>query len=103
MKRYMEIQEIRGRMMLAYFLYGQVKYGSKGYSEERLGRLSAYKSVMNLYRPLANANRRVKREEVLRRFDLLRKKAEALGEGGFRRAFLETLGQLDPRCHLPGS
>jgi hypothetical protein len=103
MKRYMEIQEIRGRMMLAYFLYGQVKYGSKGYSEERLGRLSAYKSVMNLYRPLAYANRRIKSGEVLRRFDLLRQKAEALGEGGFRRAFLETLAQSAPHRRSPGS
>jgi hypothetical protein len=100
MKRYMEIQEIRGRMMLAYFRYSQIKYGSKGYSEARLGRLSAYKSIMNLYRPLADTNQRIKSQEVFWRFDLLREKAEALSDDGFRRAFLETLEQSDPRRHL---
>jgi hypothetical protein len=103
MKRYIEEREIQARFLLAYFLYGRVKYGSSGYSEERLARLSAYKSVMNLYRPLAKEERRVKSERLLYRFDLLHAEAEALEEGAFKRAFLETLAQSDPRRRWPGS
>jgi hypothetical protein len=103
MKRYIEPREIQARFLLAYFLYGRIKYGSTGYSEERLARLSAYKSVMNLYRPFARENRRVRSEAVSRRFDLLHEQAAALEEGAFKRVFLETFSQLDPCRRSPGN
>jgi hypothetical protein len=103
MKRYIEEREIQARFLLAYFFYGRVKYGSSGYSEERLARLSAYKSVMNLYRPLAREHARVRSEAVLRRFDLLHERAKALEECIFKRVFLETLAQSDPRRRSPES
>lgn len=100
MRRYIEFEELMASYFVAYFLYGKVKYGSKGYSEERLGRMSAYKSVMQVYQPYLWQKERVKSDVIMERFDYLEQKAKALPDDRFRKAFLETLVQADPRHHL---
>ncbi|WP_345974528.1 hypothetical protein [Sulfurimonas sp. HSL3-7] len=100
MRRYIEFEALMASYFVAYFLYGKVKYGSKGYSEERLGRMSAYKSLMQVYQPYLWQKERIKSEVILERFRYLEQKAEALPDDRFKRAFLETLAQAAPHHHL---
>jgi len=95
MKRYLEVQEIQAHFFICYFLYGKVKYGSKGYSEKRLGKMSAYKSVMGLYGRYIRVGQRIQSDLVLKDFDYLRNQALALPDDGFKKAFLSVLEQLD--------
>ena len=103
MKRYLEHHEIRALFFRAYFMYGKVKYGSSGHSDKRLGSMTAYKSIMQLYRPFVLLEQRVKTDVIIERFEYLENKAEALTDDGFKRAFLKILHQEDPRRRLPGS
>ena len=103
MKRYLEHHELQALFFRAYFLYGKVKYGSSGYSDKRLGAMTAYKSIMQLYRPFVVLEHRVRTDAVMERFDYLESKAKALRDDGFKRAFLKTLKREDPRRRLPES
>ena len=100
MKRYIEYEELLAAFFMAYFLYGKIKYGTKGYSEERLGSMTAYKSVMQLYRPFLLHKERVLSDLLMQHFDYLLAQAEALPDDEFKRVFLETLAQADPRRRL---
>ncbi len=103
MKRYIEYEELLSAFFMAYFLYGKIKYGTKGYSEERLGSMTAYKSVMQLYRPFLLQKERVLSDLVMQHFDHLQDQAEALPDDEFKRVFLATLAQADPRRRLQES
>lgn len=82
---------------MAYFLYGKVKYGSSDYSEERLGKMSAYKGVMQIYSPYLWQKERIRSEAITERFTYLEQKGKALKDDDFKRAFLEALGKVDRR------
>lgn len=103
MKRYMEAKEIQAQFILCYFMYGKLKYGSKGYSKERLAGMSVYKSVMNLYRPFVYKRERIRSDVILRRFELLRQQAAVLADCPFKKVFFELLEQLNPHHCLQES
>ncbi len=84
----------------AYFMYGKVKYGSSGYSDERLGTMTAYKSIMQLYRPFLLQRERILSDLVTQCFNYLEAQAEVLPDDEFKRVFLATLAQADPRRHV---
>lgn len=97
MKRYLEVKEIQAHFFLCYFLYSRVKYGSKGYTEERHGRLSAYKSVMGLYGRYIRVGQRIKYESLFKDFEHLQTEAEKLIDDDFKKAFLSVFQELDLR------
>jgi len=103
MKRYMEYEELAAAFFMAYFYYGKIKYGTKGHSEERLGSMTAYKSIMQLYRPFLLQKERVRCDLIAQRFDYLRSQAESLPDDEFKRVFLATLEKADPRRRLQAS
>lgn len=100
MKSYIEIDELQARAMLAYFLYGRLKYGMRGYSEARLAGMSGYKSAMLLYLSCAQQHRRMRQEEVAERFEQLRESVRRLPRSEFRQMLLQTLAQMDPDLPL---
>ena len=100
MKRYLEVQEIQAHFFICYFLYGKVKFGSKGYSEKRLGEMTAYKSVMGMYGRYIRVGQRVKSDLVLKDFEYLRYKAIELPDDGFKKEFLSVFEQLDLHHYL---
>ncbi len=95
MKPYLEIKELHAHYFICYFSYSKVKYGSREHSPERLGRVSAYKSIMNLYGRYIRVGQRIKRELLLKDFDYLHKQILALPDDGFRKAFLSVFEELD--------
>lgn len=99
----MEFEELLAAFFMAYFYYGKIKYGSREYSEARLGSMTAYKSVMQLYKPFLLKRERVLRDQIVQRFIYLQEKAEALADDEFKRVFLETLAKVDPRRRLQES
>lgn len=103
MRRYMEHEESMAAFFLAYFLYGKIKYGTKGYSDGRLGSMSAYKSVMQVYRPYLLQKERVRSDSIIQRFEHLEKRARALPDDKFKTAFLAALEEVDPRHRSPES
>ena len=103
MRRYIEFEELVAGYFMAYFLYGKIKYGTQGQSDERLGSMTAYKSVMQLYRPFLLEKERVLSDLVIERFDYLKAQAEALPDDEFKRVFLATLERADPRRRLQES
>ncbi len=95
MKRYLEPSQIKSRFFLLYFLYGKVKYGSKGSDAERLGRMSAYKAMMHLYRPMVLINKRVLISEAeARTVALCQKARRELPDGDLLQSFLLTVEGL---------
>ena len=101
MKRYLEVKEIQAHFFLCYFLYSRIKYGSKGYNEERHGKLSAYKSVMSLYGRYIRVGQRIKYELLFKDFEHLRAEADKLSNDDFKKAFLSVFQELDLRhCSL---
>jgi len=95
MKRYLEPDQIKGRFFLLYFLYGKVKYGTRGSDMERLGRMSAYKAMMNLYRTLAIGEGRVLQIRIDTDVESLCNLARTtLPSGEFQNTFLSTISHL---------
>ena len=99
MKRYIEIKEIQANFFVCYFLYSKVKYGSKGYSDQRVGRMTAYKSIMKIYGKYAVTDQRILSEWVLQDFTYLRDITLCKPDDDFRKAFLVAFEELDlHRC-----
>ncbi len=84
---------------LAYFFYGKSKFAQKKYSDERLGSITAYKSLMHLYRPFCLEEKRVRSEVILRCFEHLRQKIDSYSDDGFKTAFLKALAESEQLHH----
>ena len=95
MKRYLEVKEIQAHFFITYFLYGKIKYGSRGYSEKRLGEMSAYKSVMSLYGRYIRVGQRIPIELLLKDFNHLHLQTTKLTDDEFKKAFLSVFRELD--------
>jgi len=80
----LEYEELTAGFFMAYFLYGRIKYGTYGYSKERLGNMAAHKSVMQLYLPFLLPKERVRSDIVVQRFEYLKARVEALVRRGVK-------------------
>ncbi|MBN2896150.1 MAG: hypothetical protein JXK05_09715 [Campylobacterales bacterium] len=96
MKRYLEPDQIQARFFLLYFLYGRTRYGSKGNDAQRIGALSAYRAMMNLYKPMALRRERVLIAETRSlTLALCDKARRELPEGALLDAFLDTIETIN--------
>jgi hypothetical protein len=76
-RHYYEPHEIKAKLFLSYYLYSKYKYGkNRDYTPERIGSLSAYKALMQLYRWYVLQNRRIPKRELDGKIRALQKKAD---------------------------
>lgn len=97
MKRHIDTEELRILFFTAYFLYSRSKYGSSERGDVRLGRIGAYRGIMQLCRAAMDATAPCPRSELIEGCRRLEAQAEGLPEGAFKTAYLETLAVLRRR------
>ncbi|WP_345969450.1 hypothetical protein WCX72_08875 [Sulfurimonas sp. HSL1-6] len=97
MKRTIDAEEIRILFFTAYFLYGRSKYGSSERGDVRLGRMGAYRGIMQLCRAAMDAPSPCLRSGMIEGCRRLEAQTEGLPEGTFKTAYLETLTLLRRR------
>ena len=76
-KRYYEIDEIRSRLFIHYFLYGKVRYSKKEQTYTDTGKLGAHLSLVRLYYRLSKNQHRISRAELT---DMLNHLQKNVGE-----------------------
>ncbi|MEA1920507.1 MAG: hypothetical protein U9N52_11750 [Campylobacterota bacterium] len=90
--RYIERDQIKARFFLMYFLYSRVKYGTKGSDMHRLGKMSAYKAMMLIYKDYTLSGERILSVHVEYTLQALCKKAQRMvPKGEFQEMFIQTV------------